>query len=147
MKGPWWRWLFVVPGLAAVAVGVVGLLGAGDDVPLSSWLGWFVGSALLHDLVIAPVVVAVGALVVRFVPQPARGPLVVGLVVSGVLTLVALPFALNPGDNQEPGFLPLDYVRNLALLVGAVLLVAAAPAVVTTRRAGRARLSLGDQSG
>ena len=48
-----------VPGLAAVAFGGVGLLGAGDDVPLSSWLVWFVGSALLHDLVIAPVVVAV----------------------------------------------------------------------------------------
>ena len=26
--GPWWRWLFLVPGLAAVGWGVVGLLGA-----------------------------------------------------------------------------------------------------------------------
>jgi hypothetical protein len=134
-QAPRWRWLFVVPGLAAAGFGVVGLLGAGDDVPLRSWLAWFVGSALLHDLVLAPVVVVVGALARRFLPRPARGPVAVGLVVSGVLTLVALPFALNPGDNTEPGFLPLDYGRNLALLVAAVMTVATVSAVVRVRRA------------
>lgn len=133
---PWWRWLFLVPGLAAVGYGAVGLLGD-DAVPLVPWLTWFVGSALLHDLVLAPLVVLVGAVLARFLPPPARPPLVVGLVVSGVLTVVALPFVLDLGTSEEPGFLPLAYGRNLVLLVAGTMAVAAVWAVVATVRARR----------
>ncbi|MGY1828751.1 hypothetical protein [Blastococcus sp. SYSU DS0541] len=132
---PWWRWLFLVPGFAAVGWGVLGLLGAGDRVPLSAWVPWFVGSALLHDLVIAPLVVLGGALINRLLPRPARAPMAVGLVVAGVLVAVALVSALDPGDVQEPGFLPQDsYGLNLLLAVAGVLAVAAVWAVVRTRR-------------
>ncbi|RZU30401.1 hypothetical protein [Blastococcus saxobsidens] len=136
---PWWRWLFLVPGLAAVAWGVAGLLGAGDRVPLPAWAVWFLGSALLHDVVIAPLVVLVGALLARLLPRPARAPIAVGLVVCGVLTLVALPFALDPGGVPEPGFLPQDYSRNLLLLVAGTLAVAGTWAAVRTRRRSRGR--------
>ncbi|MDK3257492.1 hypothetical protein [Blastococcus capsensis] len=135
--GPWWRWLFLVPGLAAVGWGVLGLLGASDDVPLSGWFPWFIGSALLHDVVIAPLVIAGGAVLTRVLPRPARPPIAIGLVVSGVLTVVALPFALDPGDVQEAGFLPQDYSRNLLLIVAGVMAVATVWAVVRTRRAHR----------
>lgn len=133
---PWWRWLFLVPGFAAVAFGAVGLL-RDDRVPLPAWLTWFVGSALVHDLVIAPLVIGVGALVARVLPRPARPPIVVGLVVSGVLTLVALPFILDLGTSLEPGFLPWDYGRNLLLLVAGVMSVALVWAVLATARARR----------
>ncbi|MCF6737153.1 hypothetical protein [Blastococcus sp. KM273129] len=136
--GPWWRWLFLVPGFAAVGWGVVGLLGAGDRVPLDAWALWFVGSALLHDLVIAPLVVLAGFLLHRFLPRPARAPVAVGLVVAGSLVAVGLVFALDPGDVQEPGFLPQDsYGVNLLLVVAGVLAVAAVWAAVRTRRARR----------
>lgn len=135
--GPWWRWLFLVPGLAAVGWGVVGLLGASDRVPLSGWAPWFLGSALLHDVVIAPLVLLGGAVLTRLLPRPARAPIAVGLVVSGVLTLVALPFVLDPGNVPEPGFLPQAYARNLLLLVAGVLAVSAVWALVRTRRAPR----------
>ena len=69
---PWWRWLFLLPGLAAVGYGAHGLLTAGGRVPLDSWLTWFVGSALLHDLVIAPVWIGLGWLAARFLPRAAR---------------------------------------------------------------------------
>lgn len=133
---PWWRWLFVIPGLAAVGWGAAGLLRSSAEVPLGSWLVWFVGSVLVHDLVIAPLVVVIGALLARLLPRDARGPLVAGLVVSGPLVLIGGLFALNPGGVPEPGFLPLPYGRNLVLLVGAVLTVAAVWAVARTRRAG-----------
>ena len=62
----------MLPGLGAVGYGVYGLLTAGSRVPLGSWLTWFVGSALLHDLVIAPIWIGLGWLAARLLP--AAGP-------------------------------------------------------------------------
>jgi len=133
---PWWRWLFVLPGLGAVGYGIYGLLTAGSRVPLDSWLTWFVGSALLHDLVIGPVWIGLGWLGARFLPRAARSAVVVGAAVSGFLTLVALPFVLGVGaDPANPSFLPREYGRNLLLLVVGVLVVTAVWAAVATLRA------------
>ena len=132
---PWWRWLFLAPGLAIVAYGFYGLLTAGGRVPLDAWLTWFVGSALLHDLVLAPVWVGLGWVAAKTLPRPARGPVVVGAAVSGVLTLVALPFVLGyGGDPGDWSFLPRDYGQTLLVLVAVVLAVAAAWATVATLR-------------
>ncbi len=136
---PWWRWLFLVPGLAAVAFGFYGLLTAGGSIPLTSWLTWFVGSALLHDLVIAPVWVGLGWLAAKVLPRPARGPAVVGAAVSGALTLVALPFVLGfGGDPGDASFLPRDYGVTLLVVVAVVLALSALWAVLAIRaQAGR----------
>jgi hypothetical protein len=133
---PWWRWLFVLPGLGAVVYGVHGLLTGGSRVPLDSWLTWFVGSALLHDAVIAPIWIGLGWLAARFLPAAARPAIVVGAAVAGLLTLVALPFVLGVGaDPDNPSFLPRDYGRNLLLVDAGVLVVAALWATVATLRA------------
>ena len=124
---PWWRWLFLLPGLAAVLYGAQGLLTAGGRVPLGSWLTWFVGSALVHDLVVAPLWTGLGWLSVRVLPRAARPALVVGTAVSGVLTLVALPFVLGAGrDPLNPSFLPREYGQTLLVLVVVVLALSAA---------------------
>jgi hypothetical protein len=133
---PWWRWLFLLPGLAAVAYGGHGLLTAGRRVPLGSWLTWFLGSALLNDLVIAPLWIALGWLSTRLLPGAARPPVVVGATVSGVLTLVALPFVLGKGaDPANPSFLPRDYGLVLVLLVLGIGVVTVVAAVRAVRRA------------
>jgi hypothetical protein len=133
---PWWRWLFLLPGLAAVAYGGHGLLTAGRRVPLDSWLTWFLGSALLNDLVLAPLWIALGWLSTRLLPGAARPPVVVGAAVSGVLTLVALPFVLGKGaDPGNPSFLPRDYGLVLLLLVLGIAVVTAVAAVRAVRRA------------
>ncbi|TQN43628.1 hypothetical protein FHU33_3084 [Blastococcus colisei] len=135
---PWWRWLFVLPGLAATGYGVFGLVTAGSRVPLDSWLTWFVGSALLHDLVIAPIWIGLGWLAARLLPKPARPAAVVGAAVTGVLTLVAMPFVLGFGENPlNPSFLPREYGRNLLLINLGVLAVAAVWGTVATIRARR----------
>lgn len=142
-RSPWWRWLFVLPGLAAAGYGAIGLLGAGSSVPLHAWLVWFVGSALLHDLVIAPVWIGLGWLAGRLLPPPARPAATVGVAVAGVLTLVALPFVLGFGaDPRNPSFLPRAYGRNLLLIDLAVLVAAAVWAAVATMRS-RARETAG----
>ena len=133
---PWWRWLFLLPGLAAVVYGAHGLLTNGSQTPMRSWLTWFVGSALLNDLVVAPVFVLLGWLSARLLPRAARPAVTVAAVVSGVLTLVALPFVLARGrDPLNPSFLPRDYGTTLLVLVGAIWLVGAVWAVVAVRRA------------
>jgi hypothetical protein len=133
---PWWRWLFLLPGLAALAYGARGLLTAGARVPLDSWLTWFIGSALLNDLVIAPLWIGLGWLSARLLPRAARPAVVVGAAVSGVLTLVALPFVLGRGaDPANPSFLPRDYGVTLLVLVAVVWAVTVVWSVVAVRRA------------
>jgi hypothetical protein len=133
---PWWRWLFLLPGLAAVVYGAHGLLTAGRRVPLGSWLTWFLGSALLNDLVIAPVWIGLGWLSARLLPRAARPAVVVGVAVSGVLSLVALPFVLGRGaDPANPSFLPRNYGLTLLVLVLVVWALTAVAALLAVRRA------------
>jgi hypothetical protein len=135
-RGLWWRWLFLLPGLAAVGYGASGLLTA--DVPLVAWATWFVGSALLHDLLLAPVWIGLGWGAARVLPRAARPAAVVGGVVAGVLALVAFPFVLGYGaDADNPSFLPHDVGRNLLLIVVAVLVVTAVWGTVATVRERR----------
>jgi hypothetical protein len=136
---PWWRWLFVLPGLAAAGYGLFGLLTAGSRVPLDSWFLWFVGAALLHDLVLAPLWIGLGRLAARLLPAPARPAATVGAVVAAVVSLVALPFVLGIGaDPRDPSFLPRDYGRNLLLVDAAILVLAAGWAAFAVVRARRA---------
>jgi hypothetical protein len=135
---PWWRWLFLLPGLGALVYGVHGLLTAGRRVPLASWLTWFVGSALLNDLLIAPIWIGLGWLSARLLPRAARPAVVVGAAVSGVLALIALPFVLGRGaDPANPSFLPRNYGLTLLVLVLAVWVLTALVAIVSVRRARR----------
>jgi hypothetical protein len=63
---------------------------------------------------------------------------VVGAAVSGVLTLVALPFVLGRGaDPANPSFLPRDYGLTLLVLVLVVWALTAVAALVAVRRARR----------
>jgi hypothetical protein len=141
---PWWRWLFVLPGVGAVVYGGYGLLTAGGRVPLDSWLTWFVGSALLHDLVIAPVWIGLGWLSARFLPRAARPAAVVGTAIAGLLSLVAFPFIFGGGgDPANASFLPRDYGRNLLLLVAGLLVISALWGTVATVRSRSAPVPRG----
>jgi hypothetical protein len=132
---PWWRWLFAVPGLAAVGYGGYGLLTAGGRVPLSSWLTWFLGAALLHDLLIAPLWIACGWLAARLLPRAARPAVAVGGAVSGALVLVALPYVLGRGaDPANPSFLPRSYGVTLLVVVLGVWAGPAVAAALAVRR-------------
>ena len=97
---PWWRWLFAAAGLGAVGYGVYGLLTAGSRVPLRSWLTWFVGSALLNDLVIAPLWIGLGWLATGAARGRATGGRG-GVAVAGLLALIALPFVLGAGRTRR----------------------------------------------
>ncbi|MFF7188248.1 hypothetical protein ACFZAR_24045 [Streptomyces sp. NPDC008222] len=113
------RILTGLAGAVLMGVGVSLLPDAGDPTGVLLWLG---GALLLHDAVIAPLVLVVGLLLVR---SGGRGPVRGALMVAGALTAVALPVLLRPGTPANSSVLPLDYPRNWLLALVAVATVTA----------------------
>ncbi|MCY0928593.1 hypothetical protein OTB20_20775 [Streptomyces sp. H27-H1] len=111
-------------GLLLIAIGGRLLADLPDPFDVLVWLG---GALVLHDGIIAPLVLATGLAVAAV---PARGPVRGALLTAGVLVLVTLPLLLRPGAPPNPSALPLPYGRNLAVVLAAVAVAAGATAVV-----------------
>ncbi|MFF3322797.1 hypothetical protein [Streptomyces sp. NPDC002889] len=127
------RFVVGAVGVAVMGFGAWLLFGAGgvrDPWEVVVWLG---GAIVLHDGLIAPLVLAVGFVLAAL---PARGALRAALIVCGALTLIALPPLLRPGAPTNPSALPLDYLRNWLVALGVVAALAAA--VLILPRAARA---------
>ncbi|MFC7304441.1 hypothetical protein ACFQVC_09485 [Streptomyces monticola] len=105
-----------VGAAGAALMGVGAWLVAGLRDPLDV-LVWLAGAVVLHDGLLAPLVLGAGVLLggLRTGRAPVRG----ALIVAGCLTLVALPVLLRPGTPANSSVLPLDYVRNWLLLLAA----------------------------
>ena len=124
---PWrGRWVLYALGAAAVLYGAQGLLGAAEKTRPPFAALWFGGGVALHDGLLVPAVLLVGAAVVRWVPPVAR-PVVQGaLLVSGAVALVALPLVAGLGGAADnPSANPLPYPRNLAIVLAVVWTAAA----------------------
>jgi hypothetical protein len=111
-------------GLVAAGFGAVQLV---TDPQVAGWTGvleWLAAAVVLHDGVLVPVVLAAGALLGARLRRRLRWV----LVVAGSLTAVAMPVLLAPGRRPaaNPSVLPLDYPRNWAVCVLAVVSAAAA---------------------
>lgn len=118
-------------GVVFIGIGVHGIWADPRNVPVAGWGKWFLGGVLIHDLLFAPVVLLLAALVVR-IPLPYRRILQAALAVGGSLTLVALPFVLGYGRRPDnPSQLPLPYGRNLLELLIAIAVVAVAMVAVS----------------
>lgn len=137
-------WPTVVVGGAVMAFGVRGLLVNRADTNPLRWLRLFLGSALVHDFVVAPVAIAVGVVLAKVVPARLRPFVQGGLLTSGALVLFAYPFVRGYGRRaQNPSVLPLDYGRGLLVALGAVWLVVLVLALVRWRRSVGQRSALG----
>ncbi|AWB93796.1 hypothetical protein C3E78_17135 [Aeromicrobium chenweiae] len=66
---------------------------------LTSEATWFVGVVVLHDAVLAPVVVAVGYGASRLLPEPFRRPVATAFVVWGTLTVAFFPVLSGEGGK------------------------------------------------
>jgi hypothetical protein len=120
-------WALLPAGGLLMGWGLVGLLrDAASTVP-ASWLRWFLGGLLAHDLLLVPAVLIVG-LALRRLPPALRPPARFALIVSGTLALMSVPLLLGYGRSTQPGnasVLPGDYLRSLAISAGAVWAAAA----------------------
>ena len=115
-------------GVAATAYGLVLLLGLGLE-QLVAVLVWVVGGVVVHDGLLAPLVVVLGVLVAVRAPSSWRTPLLWVLVVLGPLTLVAVPVLGRFGAKADnPTLLDRPYWLGYAVVVTVVLALAAASA-------------------
>jgi drug/metabolite transporter (DMT)-like permease len=130
-------------GVAAVRYGagalgvVVGLYGAYLFVSRQqearqqvSAVKYLLGGVVFTDLVAAVVLLAIGYVVTRFLPAAVRAPVVVGGVVLGSITLLAIPVLLSHGRKPDnPTLLDRDFVAGwwvfAAVVVVAVLVAVA----------------------
>ncbi len=123
------RWIGYALGGALVALGCAGLVLSLDPVGWALWVG---GILVAHDAVLVPVVLLAGVAVRR-----AGGPVRAGLTVAGLVTLATLPTVLALGRRADnPSILPLEYGRNLLIvlaLVGLITLVSRILAAVRDR--------------
>ncbi|KOU38218.1 hypothetical protein [Streptomyces sp. WM6378] len=124
-----------VVGAAGLALMVFGGLLVWDQTTHWDVLIWLAGGVVLHDGVIAPLVLGLGFMLGGL---KNRGLVRGALLTAGCLTLVALPVLLRPLPTANSSVLPLDYVRGLliSLAVVAVLAVLLGAGRWARKRAG-----------
>ncbi|GAA2985640.1 lipoprotein [Streptomyces fulvorobeus] len=128
--------------LTAASFALAGYAGvrllAGDAVGV---VVWFVGAALVHDLVLVPVYASADRLLCRFADR--RPGLVnfvrVPVLLSGLLLLVWFPLITRQAERYEPasGLSPDVFLGNWLLITAALFLVSAFWLVVRTVRLRR----------
>ena len=65
-------WIAVLVGWGGILFGAIGYLnlrGSADAIAVATWV---VGGNLVHDAVIVPIALVIGAVLGRFVPEPWR---------------------------------------------------------------------------
>lgn len=125
-------WVGVVLGGAVMVYGAVGLVRNIEGDELVSWFVYFVGTDVVHDALVAPALLAAGAIAARFLPAPLRAPVTIGCIVSGAVLLVgAVPLLDLGGNPLNPTIRPLDYSTAVLTALGIVWLVVALVALAS----------------
>jgi len=128
-------WVSAVVGWVVIAVGIRGLFSHRLDTRPANLATFVVGGALLHDLVIAPVVLLAAVALTRLLPSQARATVKAALVITGVLALFSYPLVRAYGlATHNPTSLPRDYALNLTIVLGLVWAVAAGALIVRLRK-------------
>lgn len=122
-------------GVLVTAYGAFLLLSRQDLGQLVGAAVWLASGVVLHDFVLAPVVIGLvgaGALVT---PDRARVPVVAGLVVLGSTTLLAIPVLGRFGARADNAtLLDRDYGAGWLAFAGLVLLAVVVSTLLRARR-------------
>lgn len=129
------RWLIGGLGVVLGAYGAWLALTRQDAGQLGEIAVWLAAGVVLHDVVVAGVVLAGVALGRRVLPGPWQAPATLGLVVWGGVTLMAVPVLGRFGARADnPTLLDRPYLASWAALTVAAVLVVAVAGLVRARR-------------
>jgi hypothetical protein len=116
------RWRIVL-GVAGIALGLFGIGRLVTQIPMASLVGlglWLIAALVIHDGILSPLVLAVGALVAR-VPPRGRRYLQAGLIMSAMVTVLAIPMIYRAGSEPaSKALLDQNFSGNLAVLLGVI---------------------------
>jgi len=118
------RIIMAVLGVAFLGIGAYALLSQVALDTLPNLILWLVGGLVVHDAILAPIVAVIGLFLSKSLPDGIRQIVQGGLIVAGVVALIALPVVIGGGKTEtNPSLLPLDYSRNLIIvliIIGAI---------------------------
>ncbi|MBP7972993.1 MAG: hypothetical protein WBB44_06385 [Candidatus Nanopelagicales bacterium] len=129
------RIALIAAGLLLLALGAYNLL---DQVPLKAFpnlIVWLAAGVVIHDVVIAAGVATIGWAISRAVPARFRAPVQGGLIVAGVVAIMAIPVVIGAGRTPtNPSLLPLDYGRNLVIVLVVIAVLTALFSLLSLRK-------------
>jgi hypothetical protein len=115
-----------VVGWIVIAFGIWGLFEDSSRTHPDQWIRWFLGGAIAHDYLVAPLVFAAGRFVVARVPLIYRPSVQGGLVASALVATVAWPLVAGFGRSAgNPSALPSNYALGLGVVLVIVWTAAA----------------------
>lgn len=111
-------------GLAGLSYGIYGLFTT-EGLHVPGVIEFLAAVLIGHDLILLPLAALVGFLIARYVPAAAKRWLQAGLLVTAVITFVAIPLLVGAGRIPDnPSRLPLDYVRGYWIVLAVIWLTA-----------------------
>jgi hypothetical protein len=139
-----WFWPALAVGWGLIAVGIVGMFSQRDRTKPFELARYVIGFLIVHDLVVAPVVIGGGWLVTRYVPTVVRGPLRAALALSALVIAFSWPLLRRYGEHAtNDSALPLDYGHTVPVVLAVVWLVALGVLAVRVLSATRRRRRAG----
>jgi len=115
------RLLIGVTGVGLLGYGILRIFTDAKDTKPAALLRWLLGALLVHDLLIAPVVLGIGWLLARFVPPRARRYLQAGLICGGLVSAYGVLLIWRQGKAAASlALLQQDYLRNLLIVLAIV---------------------------
>ena len=116
-----WRTVLAILGVLALLYGIVNL-GLHIPGPVLVWVAvWLLALVIIHHGLVSPVVIAVGVLLRRLVPDRGRRYLQAGLIAAMPVTVIALPLIYRQGSEPpSKAMLLQNFTANLGLLLGII---------------------------
>jgi hypothetical protein len=116
-----WR---IVLGVVGVGIGTYGISQLLTQVPRQTLMLlalWLIAALIIHDGLLSPAIVGVGAALRRYVPDRGRRYLQFGLIMAAMVTVVAVPLIYR-AHTQPPAkaLLLQDFGINLTVLLAAI---------------------------